>query len=545
MTDTPPEATPEETTAPAKAARPAKPRRGLVRRIALGVGAVLAGLLVLIAAALIGGRYYIASDGGRDMVLQRLQDLKISRYGRLKVYGLKGDLLSDFTIDRITLADSQGIWLEANNLSMDWSYVALLSRSFHANDIKAETIRVLRRPVIDPPTGEPPSPQPISVRIDKFAANIELMEGFSKEYGRWSLSGDASLPRNGAKSATVNADSLNRPGDFLRLAATFGGKLEDTRLNLRANEAQGGPLAGALGYSPDQPFSAVAVLNADVVNARVQTGQFVPLIVQGHFGDKGSRVAGFADFSNSDLLAPFVTKIGRTARFGFAMVPTPDRASQGVAWKLISDNVQSEARGLIRNSDRSSPDGISLNIQTASLSRLVGSDVAGPAAYSGLFKGDAQTWTLDGQVTLLNANVASYRATRIAGPLNVAVKNGRIDLDGDIRANGGSGEGIIGGLLGPARGADEGGSDERRRHPANQGRSAGSGPDAERLGLAQSAGRDELPRRGAADRRQARAAGRARRLRRPDPGFVGAGRRAVGAELRRTGPQSDSGSGRT
>lgn len=454
MTDTPPEATPPETTSqettPTKAARPAKPRRGLVKRIALIAGAILAGLLVLIAAALVGGRYYIASDGGREMVLQRLQDLKISRYGRLKVYGLKGDLLSDFSIDRITLADSQGVWLEANNLSMDWSYLALVGRSFHANDIKAETVRVLRRPVVEPPSGEPPSPQPISVRIDKFSANIELMEGFSKEYGRWSLSGDASLPRTGAKSATVNADSLNRPGDYLRLAATFGGKLEDTRLNLRANEVQGGPLAGALGYSPDQPFSAVAVLNADVVNARVQTGQFVPLIVQGHFGDKGSRVAGFADFSGSDLLEPFVTRIGRTARFGFAMVPTPDKASQGVAWKLISDNVQSEARGLIRNSDRSSPDGITLNIQTASLSRLVGSDVAGPAAYSGLFKGDAQTWSLNGQATLLNANLASYRATRIAGPLNVAVKNGRMDFDGDIRANGGSGEGIIGGLLGSA-----------------------------------------------------------------------------------------------
>ncbi|KAK0332348.1 hypothetical protein LTR94_025240, partial [Friedmanniomyces endolithicus] len=84
----------------------------------------------------------------------------------------------------------------------------------------------------------------------------------------------------------------------------------------------------------------------------------------------------------------------------------------------------------------------------ASLSRLVGSDVAGPAAYSGLFKGDAETWTLSGQATLLNANLASYRATRIAGPLNVQVKGGQMDFDSDIRANGGSSEGIIGGLLG-------------------------------------------------------------------------------------------------
>jgi hypothetical protein len=183
----------------------------------------------------------------------------------------------------------------------------------------------------------------------------------------------------------------------LRLAATFGGKLEDTRVDLRAKEAQGGPLAGALGYSPDEPFSAVAVVNADLVRAKVQTGRFVPLTVDGRFGEAGSRVSGYFDFSGSDLFAPFVERVGRTARFGFAMVPAKDKAFQGVGWKLISDNVASEARGVIRMSDRSSPDGIRLDVQTASLSRLTGADVAGPAAYSGLFKGDAQTWSLEGQ----------------------------------------------------------------------------------------------------------------------------------------------------
>ncbi|KAK0349351.1 hypothetical protein LTR94_033482, partial [Friedmanniomyces endolithicus] len=116
------------------------------------------------------------------------------------------------------------------------------------------------------------------------------------------------MPRRGAKSASVNAESLNRPGDYLRLAATFGGKLEETRVNLQANEAQGGPLAGAMGYSPDVPFSAVALLNADIIHAKVQTGQFTPLTVDGKFGEDGSRVSGYFDFSGSDLFAPFVER---------------------------------------------------------------------------------------------------------------------------------------------------------------------------------------------------------------------------------------------
>ena len=100
-----------------------------------------------------------------------------------------------------------------------------------------------------------------------------------------------------------------------------------------------------------------------------------------------------------------------------------------MGWKLISDNVTSQAQGLIRLSDRSSPQGVRLEIATPSLSRLIGSDVAGPTAYSGVFKGDAQTWTLQGQASLLNANLASYRATRIAGPLNIQVRDGRMELE--------------------------------------------------------------------------------------------------------------------
>ena len=446
MTDTPPPE-PEVVETP----KQAKKRRTRLQLAMLVLGCVLGGLVLLAAAALFGGRLYIVSDAGRELVTGFVQGQKISRYGRINVEGLKGDLFDDFTLSRVTVTDRDGVWLEARNVRVDWSYWPLLTRRFHATDISADVIRLIRQPVLDPPSGEPPSPQAIAIDIDRFSANVELMEGFSKEYGRWTLSGDADIPRRGAKSASVNADSLNRPGDFLRLAATFGGKLEDTRLNLRANEAQGGPLAGALGYSPDQPFTAVAVLNADIVHAVVRTGQFTPLTVDGRFGKKGSRVSGYFDFSGSDLLAPFVEKVGRTARFGFATVPdADDDGFQGVGWKLVSDNVTSQAQGLIRLSDRSSPQGVRLEIATPSLSRLIGSDVAGPTAYTGVFKGDAQTWTLQGQASLLNANLASYRATRIAGPLNVQVRDGRMDVDADVRANGGSGQGVIGGLLGAA-----------------------------------------------------------------------------------------------
>lgn len=449
MTDTPPPHQPEKDAANTPAEK-AKRKRTRLELAAFIAGMVVAGLLAFTVILAVGGRMYLVSDSGRDLITSFVAGKKISRYGRINVEGLQGDLFDDFRLKRVTITDAKGVWLEATDVRVDWSYWPLLARRFHATEITAGQIRLIRRPELEPKL-EPSGPQALSVDIDRFSANVELLEDFSKEYGRWALSGDAAIPRKGVKKANVDARSLSRKGDYLRLVAAFGDKPEDLRLHLRASEAQGGPIAGALGYSPDQPFSAVAVVNGEVVDVAVRTGRFTPLLVQGRYGDEGSRISGYADFSGSDLLQPFVERIGRTARFGFAT--TPDRTRdgvQGVAWRLIADNIESSARGLIRTSDRTAPDGISLEISTPSLSRLIGRPVAGPAAYTGVFKGDAQTWTLQGSASLLNADIASYRAARISGPVDIAANKGRYDVTTDARAVGGSSAGIIGALLGSA-----------------------------------------------------------------------------------------------
>lgn len=449
MTDVPPpELTPEETPADTPAKK-AKRKRTRLQALAFFGGmafAVLAALLVLL---LVGGRMYLVSDAGRELVTSFVAGKKIGRYGRINVEGVKGDLFDDFTIDRVTVTDAKGVWLEARAVHVDWNWLPLTTRRFHATEIEADVIRLIRRPEVEPPTG-PSGPQPLTIDIDRFAANVELLEGFSKEYGRWNLSGEANIPRRGAKHVVVNADSLSRPGDHLRLNATFGGALLETRLNLRAVEARGGPIAGALGYSPDQPFLASALVNGEIVDAVVRTGDFTPLTIKGRYGKDNTRISGYFDFSGSDLLAPFVERIGRTARFGFATTPDTDGdGQQGVAWRLIAENLTSDASGQISVKDRRSRDGIRLEIATPSLTRLVGAPSAGPSAYVGTFKGDASNWALNGEVDLVGVQASSYGARRVRGPLNLQVRAGRMDLDGDIRADGGATAGIIGGLLGP------------------------------------------------------------------------------------------------
>lgn len=443
MTDAPP---PVET--PDTPAETAKKKRTRLQAIAFFGGmaaAILAALLIVVA---VGGRMYLLSDSGRGLVTSFVAGKKIGRYGRINVEGVRGDIFDDFTIDRVTVTDASGVWLEAREVRVDWNWWSLIGRNFHATEIEADVIRLIRRPEVEPST-EPPGPQPLSVRIDRFSADVELLEGFSREYGRWRLSGEADAPRRGTKTAVVNAVSNSRPGDYLRLNASIGDSLADLRLNLRANEANGGPLAGALGYSPNQPFAATAVVNGEIIDAVVRTGDFVPLVIKGRYGTALTRISGFADFSGSDLLAPFAERIGRTARFGFATSGDSDGDGKiGVGWRLIADNLNSSASGEIRLSDQSSPDGLTVDVSTRSLTRLVGRSAGGPAAYRGVFRGDAATWRLDGSIDLIGADVSSYRAQRIRGPVNIQMRRGRVDIDGDLRAAGGSSAGIIGGLLG-------------------------------------------------------------------------------------------------
>lgn len=439
------EATPQPETPKA-----AKARRTRRQWAALIAGIVAGALVAVVLLVLIGGRFVVLSPAGRDLVVGFVSGKQLGRYGAIEVEGLSGDLWDDFTIARVTVTDAEGVWLEATNVRVDWSYWPLILRRFHASEIEAESIRLIRRPLVEPSDEPPGGALPLTIDIDRFSAQVDLEEEFSKEYGRWTLAGQADIRRVGPKSAQVRAFSLSRRGDFLYGDVRWGDRIDDLRVNALAQEAGGGPLAGALGYSPDEPFQARARINGEGVDARVQTGQFVPLIVTGRFHQGGgTRISGHADFSGSDLLEPFVRRIGRTAQFGLATVADPRRPGfEAMAWNLRAENFTSRARGFVRSEDRAVPDGIRLNVATPSLSRLTGADLAGPAAYAGVFQGDASAWTLRGAVSVRNLSAASYQASRLDGPLNLAVQGGRMAMDGALAVQGGSQAGVIGGLLG-------------------------------------------------------------------------------------------------
>ncbi|HAJ03621.1 MAG TPA: hypothetical protein DCL55_10345, partial [Brevundimonas sp.] len=103
-----------------------KQKRSLARRIVVITGIAVGVIVVLLAVALLGGRAYLLSGPGRELVSTFANGTKIGRYGRINVEGLEGDLFNDFTLARVTVTDEEGVWLEVTDVRVDWSYLPLL-----------------------------------------------------------------------------------------------------------------------------------------------------------------------------------------------------------------------------------------------------------------------------------------------------------------------------------------------------------------------------------------------------------------------------------
>ena len=391
-------------------------RRTLAQWLTLGL--VVFGLLFVAVFAL--GRWGVLTPAGRELVSGFVNGTDVGRYGRINVHGLEGDLWNDFTLRRVTVTDRKGVWLDARDVRVDWSWWYLVVSEFKADTISARSVRLIRRPELEPQI-EPPKPMPLDIDIGRFFAQVELLEGFGKEYGRWVVTGEADITRRGAKAGKLKAISLSRPGDYISADARFTPR-KGPRISLIAYERQGGPLAGAMGYSPDLPFVA-AVQSGAIPNqpgagrfgAVVRTGSFTPLRGNGVWDNAEARAGGYVSFAGSDLLKPWADRLGQTASFSLnGRRTTGDRFDLAAAFR--SDNLTAQARGLVNRKTWRSIGPVRTTLATGSMTRLLGRKLAGGATFAGAWTGDPDVWRLKGSAAFSNAEYGGYRMASLTGP---------------------------------------------------------------------------------------------------------------------------------
>lgn len=176
-----------------------------------------------------------------------------SRY--ISVTGLEGAFSSQATIEKITVADADGIWLTIEGAELDWNRLELLRGRFSVNQLSAERIAVERAPEPVPQDPELPAPEaapfalpdlPVSIELGQIKADrIELGEALAGTAASLSVEGSLKLA-DGALDTKLDAARLDKPGDHLRLTAGYANETQQITLDLALQEAPGGLISRSL-----------------------------------------------------------------------------------------------------------------------------------------------------------------------------------------------------------------------------------------------------------------------------------------------------------
>ncbi|NDW52057.1 translocation/assembly module TamB domain-containing protein [Aliiroseovarius sp. PrR006] len=191
--------------------------------------------------------------------LQALLEDTLSDTGReIKIIGFQGAFSSEATVDEITVADSEGIWLSLRDLTLTWTRSALLTGNVKIDALEAEEITLSRRPIPDPSLPAPEAtgfalPElPVSLNIGSIrAARVHLGEEVIGQAAEISLQGSAALEA-GAGNADLTITRLDGPTGALALKGSYDNTNRILSLLVSLQESAGGMAATLLGI-PGQP----------------------------------------------------------------------------------------------------------------------------------------------------------------------------------------------------------------------------------------------------------------------------------------------------
>jgi translocation and assembly module TamB len=220
---------------------------------------------LLLTACLVVPGVALAQDEDKDWLTALLEE-NLSGAGRAVVItGFEGALSSRATMQSITIADDQGVWLTLNGVTIDWNRSALLGGRVEVQELTADEIIIARAPDAGETAAAPEAatfaiPElPVSVDIaDLGAARIVLGDSLLGEPVEGRLTSNLSLSGDGQGSGQFVLERTDGPVSRIALTAGFDNATRNLTIDLTAEEGQGGLAARAIGL-PGAPSVLLAV----------------------------------------------------------------------------------------------------------------------------------------------------------------------------------------------------------------------------------------------------------------------------------------------
>ncbi len=274
----------------------------------------------------------MAQEDDRDFLTAFLED-NLSGAGReVTITGFAGALSARATIESLTIADADGIWLTINGATLDWSRSALLSGEVRVSELSAREIIVARLPMTDGADTDLPAPEagsfslpelPVSIDIDRVAADrIELGDTILGQPFEGSLTAALSLVGGDGLAALDLRRTDDGPSAEITLAASYSNTSRELALDLNAAEDAGGIVVGLLGI-PGAPSATLRLSGqgplenhrAEISLATDGQDRLAGEVILGQDAEGGYRLQADVAGNIAPILAPdhvdfFGTEIG-------------------------------------------------------------------------------------------------------------------------------------------------------------------------------------------------------------------------------------------
>jgi len=209
----------------------------------------------------------------RSLIVGFIEDALSDGAARsVRIDGFSGALSSTATLERLTVADADGVWLTIENAELNWNRSALFAGQVDITRLAAERIALERLPVSE--GGDMPPPEavpfslpdlPVSIRIGELQVDrIELGAPLLGFEVLASASGSVSLA-GGEGTAALDLTRLDGPEGVFALAASYSNETGVLDLNLELTEDAGG-IAATLLDIPETPSVELAVEGSGPLN---------------------------------------------------------------------------------------------------------------------------------------------------------------------------------------------------------------------------------------------------------------------------------------
>jgi translocation and assembly module TamB len=214
--------------------------------------------LLVVVALLVAG---LATTPGQRAALGVGSWMASSGNAQVEIGRLEGSLFGEGRIERISLSDKHGVWLDVRNVRYGWSPLALLRGRLVVDDFHVTSIEIARKPALpkqprETADGKPPSLIPIvlkQARVD----NLTLGEALAGTRARFRIEASLQLvDLEQGLSAKLAAVRLDEKGTRVNVDFSFAGKPRRLSLDVSAAEPPNGLVGQLIGLT-DAPSLAL------------------------------------------------------------------------------------------------------------------------------------------------------------------------------------------------------------------------------------------------------------------------------------------------